>query len=88
MFDILYLAVERDKPLEIKMIGTLQMASLVWVRRKTNMCEVCGRVMEIGETYKGHCQNCGNDFCSNCHKEGVCKACAGSSLFRAGPSFA
>ena len=62
-----------------------KMTSLVWVRRKTNMCEICGRVMCIGEDYKGRCKQCGSDFCRNCEEEkGICRACFSSSLFRAG----
>lgn len=65
------------------------MSSLVWVRRKTNLCELCGRVMEIGERYRGRCMNCGLDYCRNCEGEfGVCSACAKSSLFRSGVSSA
>jgi hypothetical protein len=58
------------------------MASLVWVRRKTFLCEVCGRVMEIGEEYEARCKECGADFCSNCGFEEGCVACAKSRLFR------
>jgi len=63
------------------------MTSLVWVRQKTNLCEVCNRVMNISEQYKGRCVNCNSDFCRNCDgEEGVCKECAKSSLFQARPS--
>jgi|GEM_PF-4792156 len=63
------------------------MAALVWVRQKVYMCEICGRVMEIGEPYSGRCTNCGSDFCRNCHGEdGVCVFCMHSALSLAGPS--
>jgi hypothetical protein len=61
-----------------------KMASMVWVRRKTNLCEVCNRVMELGEDYKGRCSHCGSDFCENCaHENGICTKCSNSSLFQA-----
>ncbi len=63
------------------------MTSLVWVRKKTNLCEICNRVMDIGERYRGRCLNCGLDFCRNCEGEySVCLVCAKSSLFRNGAS--
>lgn len=42
------------------------MASLVWVRRKVNLCEVCNRVMKECENYANRCPVCGSDYCKNC----------------------
>ncbi len=66
------------------------MASYAWVRRKTGVCEVCGRVMGVCEPYAGHCGVCKSDYCANCGSGGPCAACAKpgepkkSDLFREG----
>lgn len=42
-----------------------KMASSVWVRRKAHICELCGRVMDMGEEYALRMIT-GEDACKNC----------------------
>ena len=41
------------------------MATTVWKRVKVNVCELCGRVMDVGEPYTLHHATAG-DGCDRC----------------------
>ena len=50
------------------------MASTVWKRVKVNVCEECGRVMDVGEQYAAKLDS-GEDLCKRCAWDFVLQYC-------------
>ena len=50
------------------------MASTVWKRVKVNICELCGRVMDVGEPYTAKLDS-GEELCERCAWDIVFRHC-------------